>query len=219
MGVSAIIPAYNESETVGRVIDALKQAAHITEIIVVDDGSEDATAVEARRHGARVVKLDVNSGKGAAMTAGAKQAKEEILLFLDADLEGLTASHVEALITPLMTGSKDMTVGVFKKGRSFTDWAQVVAPQLSGQRAIRKELFLTVGAENSRFEVEILLTSEARYRNWRVQKVILTNMTHVIKEEKRGLCRGVVARMGMYKDIVKFFCLWTLKKAKNDSVA
>ncbi|NLW06373.1 MAG: glycosyltransferase [Clostridia bacterium] len=219
MGVTAIIPAYNEAKTVGKVVDVLKQVVSITEIIVVDDGSEDATAATARRHGAKVIKLGINSGKGAAMTAGARQAQEEILLFLDADLEGLTPFHVEALITPLVDGITDMTVGVFCHGRSFTDLAQTVAPQLSGQRSIRKELFLAVGAESSRFEVEILLNSEARRHGWRVQRVPLTNMTHVMKEEKRGLYRGVLARIGMYKDIVKFFWRWTWKKAKSGSVA
>jgi hypothetical protein len=67
--------------------------------------------------------------------------------------------------------------------------------------------------------VEILLNSEARLRGWRVQKVPLTNMTHVMKEEKRGLYRGVLARIGMYKDILTFFCRSTWKKAKNGSVA
>lgn len=219
MGVSAIIPAYNEAATVGKVIDTLKEVSGIVEIIVVNDGSEDATTAVACQHGAKVIEIGTNSGKGAAMTAGARQAKEEILLFLDADLEGLKVDHVEALIAPLITGTADMTVGIFVKGRSFTDLAQVVAPQLSGQRAIRKELFLAIGAENSRFEVEVLLTSEARSRGWRVQKVPLANMTHIIKEEKRGLYRGVVARIGMYKDIISFFWRLTRKKMKKSSVA
>lgn|GEM_PF-78736 len=218
-GASAVIPAYNEAATVGKVIETLKQVASITEIIVVSDGSEDATASVARRHGARVIELATNGGKGAAMTVGARAAREDILLFLDADLEGLTAAHVEALVAPLLEGSADMTVGIFSRGRSLTDLAQVVAPHLSGQRAIRKELFLAVGAEKSRFEVEVLLTSEARARGWRVKKIPLINMTHIMKEEKRGLYRGVIARMGMYKDILGYILRLTRKKIKTRPVA
>ncbi|KYH31714.1 PIG-L family deacetylase [Neomoorella mulderi] len=218
-GVSAVIPAYNEAATVGKVIDTLKEVASIAEIIVVSDGSQDATASVARRHGARVIELATNGGKGAAMTVGARAAREDILLFLDADLEGLTAAHVEALVVPLLAGSADMTVGIFSRGRSLTDLAQVVAPHLSGQRAIRKELFLAVGAEKSRFEVEVLLTSEARARGWRVQKIPLANMTHIMKEEKRGLYRGIVARMGMYKDILGYILRLTRKKIKARPVA
>ena len=131
-GVSAIIPAYNEATTVGRVIDVLHEVPGITEIIVVSDGSEDATAAVARRHGARVIELATNAGKGAAMTAGARRAREEVLLFLDADLEGLTPAHVQALIGPVLSGSADMTVGIFSQGRSLTDLAQVVAPTFPG---------------------------------------------------------------------------------------
>ncbi|BCV20265.1 PIG-L family deacetylase [Moorella sp. Hama-1] len=219
MGVSAIIPAYNEEATVGKVIDTLGRVAAVTEIIVVSDGSEDNTAAVAGRHGARVIELAVNSGKGAAMTAGARAAGEDILLFLDADLEGLLPDHVQALLEPLLAGRADMTVGIFSRGRSMTDLAQVVAPHLSGQRAIRKDLFLAVGAERSRFEIEVQLTSEAKARHWRVEKVPLVNMTHIMKEEKRGLYRGVVARMGMYKDIAGFFWRLTRKKLKARPVA
>ncbi|WP_258360114.1 glycosyltransferase family 2 protein [Moorella sulfitireducens] len=218
-GISAVIPAYNEAATVGKVVETLKKVNSIVEIIVVSDGSQDATAGIARRHGARVIELATNGGKGAAMTVGARAAREDILLFLDADLEGLTAAHVEALVAPLLEGSADMTVGIFSQGRSLTDLAQVVAPHLSGQRAIRKELFLAVGAENSRFEVEVLLTSEARARGWRVQKIPLANMTHIMKEEKRGLYRGVIARMGMYKDILVYILRLTRKKIKTRPVA
>lgn len=216
--VSAVIPAYNEAATVGKVIETLKQVTDISEIIVVSDGSSDATAGVARRHGARVIELATNGGKGAAMAVGARAAREDILLFLDADLEGLTAAHVEALIAPLLDDSADMTVGIFSRGRSLTDLAQVVAPHLSGQRAIRKELFLAVGAEKSRFEIEVLLNGEARARGWRVKKVPLVNMTHVMKEEKRGLWRGFVARLGMYKDILVYLLRLTGKKIKTRPV-
>ncbi|MDK2821432.1 MAG: hypothetical protein PWP31_1397 [Clostridia bacterium] len=218
MTVSAIIPAYNEEATVYKVIDVLKQVNDVSEIIVVSDGSEDNTAVIARKHGAKVFELAANAGKGSAMVVGASKASNNILLFLDADLEGLTKNHVQALIQPVLTNVADMTVGIFTKGRSLTDLAQLVAPQLSGQRAIKKEKFLEVGAERSRFEVEILLTSEAHSRGWRVQTVPLHNMTHVMKEEKRGFFRGLLARAGMYKDIALFFLMRKTRRIKTSPV-
>lgn len=218
MSVSAIIPAYNEEATIAKVINTLKFVPGISEIIVVDDGSEDRTGKIAHNNGAKVIELDHNRGKGAAMTAGAHRAKENILLFLDADLEGLTANHVKSLIGPLIKGNADMTVGIFSRGRCLTDLAQVVAPSLSGQRAIRKELFLAIDAEKSRFEVEVLLNNEARSRRWKVMKIPLTNITHVMKEEKRGIYRGMIARMGMYKDIVLYFWRATREKIKGAPV-
>lgn len=214
MKVTAVIPAYNEAATIGAVIEVLRQVPLIEEIIVVSDGSEDGTAAVAREHGATVIELEQNRGKGAAMAQGAQQAQGDILLFLDADLEGLTPAHVESLLEPVMQGEAEMTVGVFHRGRSLTDWAQIIAPHLSGQRAILKSLFLSAGTEASRFEVEVMLSATAREKGWRVKKVPLSNMTHIMKEEKRGFTRGMVARLGMYKDIAGFFWRSNRKKRK-----
>ncbi|MCG0278433.1 MAG: PIG-L family deacetylase [Thermanaeromonas sp.] len=212
MRVSAIIPAYNEERTVGKVVATLRQVPLVDEIIVVDDGSRDGTAEVARRQGAIVIYLDKNHGKGNAMLKGAQKARGEILLFLDADLEGLSPAHVEELLWPVLNGEADMTVGIFRRGRALTDWAQFIAPYLSGQRAIPKELFLAAVKGAKGFEIEVMLSKFAKDRGWRVKKVPLANMTHVMKEEKRGLARGVVARLGMYKDIAAFFLRQGRKK-------
>jgi LmbE family N-acetylglucosaminyl deacetylase len=69
---------------------------------------------------------------------------------------------------------------------------------------ISRELFLAAGTESCRFEVEVLISRFARQHHLRVKKVLLPNMTHVMKEEKRGVTRGLVERVGMYKDITYF---------------
>ncbi|GFN22643.1 MAG: glycosyltransferase family 2 protein [Thermoanaerobacteraceae bacterium] len=212
MKVTAVIPAYNEAATIGSVIEVLRRVPLVDEIIVVSDGSEDATAEVARKQGARVIELAENCGKGVAMVRGAREARGEVLIFLDADLEGLTPEHVENLLNPVLQGEAEMTIGVFARGRCLTDWAQVIAPHLSGQRAMPRALFLGAGIEDSRFEVEVMLSTVARRRGWRVKKVPLFNMTHVMKEEKRGFARGIIARMGMYKDIAWFFWRAGLKR-------
>lgn len=84
---SAIIPAYNAAACIARAIDSvLAQTWPAHEIIVVDDGSSDATAEIARRHGDRVrcFRQD-NAGVSAARNAGAKVASGDWLVFLDAD--------------------------------------------------------------------------------------------------------------------------------------
>lgn len=205
MAVSAIIPAYNEALTVGRVIETLQQVSLINEIIVVNDGSSDDTGAVARRSGAVVIDLQENRGKGAAMAAGARSAGGEFLLFLDADLEGLTPDHVRDLLYPVLSGEADMSLGIFQSGRLPTDYAQVVAPYISGQRVISRELFLQAGVDNSRFEVEMILSRFAARRGLRVKKVPLHNLTHLMKEEKRGVARGLVERLGMYRDITKYY--------------
>ncbi|MGI6678540.1 MAG: glycosyltransferase family 2 protein [Dehalobacterium sp.] len=202
--VTAIIPAYNEESTIGGIVTVLKQISEIKEIIVVSDGSKDHTAERARASGAKVIELPENMGKGGAMSAGVAQAHHDVILFLDADLIGLTPAHVRDLIDPVLTRDVAMSIGIFEKGRLATDLAQTVAPYLSGQRALRKDLLQAIRhLEDSGFGVEVTLTKYAHDHHLKVQEVELTGMTHIMKEEKLGIKKGIQARMKMYWEIAK----------------
>nr|HPL52782.1 glycosyltransferase family 2 protein [Bacillota bacterium] len=138
MNVTAIIPAYNEEQTIANVVNCVKNVDKIQKIIVVSDGSSDMTAEIAKKCGAEVIELNENIGKGGAIKAGINKCKTEIILFLDADLIGLTEKHILSLIEPVIENDADMTIGIFKNGRIATDLAQKVSPYLSGQRAIKR---------------------------------------------------------------------------------
>lgn len=204
MKVSAIIPAYNEEKTIRNVIEAVKKCKKIDEIIVVSDGSTDGTSRISRKCGAKVIDLPENVGKGGAMKVGVKKCKGDILLFLDADLIGLKNSHIEALLSPVINGQAGMTVGTFSNGRFRTDFAHKIAPFLSGQRAIRKEIFNNIDALTSTgYGVETALTRYVKKENINVQNIELEDLTHVMKEEKMGLVKGFSARVKMYWEICK----------------
>ena len=83
--VSIVIPAYNESAAIAEVISVLRAAAAWREIIVVDDGSSDGTAVRAAAAGATVVRHPYNMGNGAAVKNGIRRASGEFILIVDAD--------------------------------------------------------------------------------------------------------------------------------------
>ncbi len=87
--VTIVIPAYNEERGIAAGIDAVEQALKSSgwkyEIIVVDDGSTDATARHASEHGVEVVRLDANQGYGAALKAGIARAKFDWVALIDAD--------------------------------------------------------------------------------------------------------------------------------------
>ncbi|GAW94310.1 glycosyltransferase family 2 protein [Calderihabitans maritimus] len=204
MSVSAVIPAYNEEKTVGEIVRVLHEVPQVKEIIVVSDGSTDRTVEVARNAGAKVIALTQNTGKGAAMMAGVREAKYGVILFLDADLIGLTAAHVVDLINPVLLDEADMTVGIFERGRIATDLAQDLAPFLSGQRAIKKCILHDIDLEPARFGVEVAITRYASERGWRVKEVLLEDMSHIMKEEKLGLLRGFWARLKMYWEIAKY---------------
>jgi len=107
--LSIILPAKNEAEGLRGTLPALKQAYPEAEIIVVDDGSSDATAQIAAEHGARVLSSPYSMGNGAAIKRGARAASGDILVFMDADGQH-GAEHVRALLDRLEQGY-DMVVG------------------------------------------------------------------------------------------------------------
>lgn len=206
MKVAAIIPAYNEEKTIGGVLDALRDVRLVDEIIVVSDGSTDRTvSVAGQYQNITLVELPKNLGKAAALIEGVKCTEAEILLFLDADLVGLTSKHVELLLRPLISGAADMTRAYFTNGRRTTDLSHKIVPGISGQRAIRREIIEGIPNFNRiRFGVEVALNRYVKKKKLRLKKVELMNVTHRLKEEKYGFRRGFQARIKMYWDILEY---------------
>lgn len=203
MKVAVIIPAYNEGARVRRVISAVKDAALPSEIIVVSDGSTDDTGEAARAEGVNVIELPRNLGKGAAMKAGVSSTDADVYVFMDADLIGLTADHVDSLIRPVVEGEADATLGVFEGGRATTDLAQKMIPGLSGQRAVKASFLKTLsGIEDSGYGVEVVLNRHLERLHAKVVRVELYGVSQTLKEEKMGGLEGLAARIKMYKDIV-----------------
>lgn len=201
--VSVVIPAHNEEKTITQVVKVCRECKYINEIIVVDDGSIDKTSLLSQEAGAKVIREDVNRGKAYALYQGSLEAKGEYLLFLDADLIGLNTSHIEDLIEPVLYGKADTTLGIFTGGRFCTDLAHALTPFLSGQRCIRKEVFLSSieSFENLRYGIEIILSKYFAKNDMKVLKIPLDSVTHVMKEEKTGKGKGGIERIKMYFDI------------------
>jgi glycosyltransferase involved in cell wall biosynthesis len=106
--VSIVIPAYNEADVIGGVVAGLKAAAPWREIIVVDDGSRDATATTATAAGACVIRHPYNKGNGAAVKTGIRRATGEFVLIIDGDGQHPPADACR-LVSRL--GEYDLVVG------------------------------------------------------------------------------------------------------------
>jgi glycosyltransferase involved in cell wall biosynthesis len=106
--VSIVIPAVNEADAIGDVVSQLRGSAPWHEVLVVDDGSTDDTAVRARQAGARVVRHPYNKGNGAAVKTGIRHASGEFILVVDGD--GQHSSEDACRIVSRL-GEYDLVIG------------------------------------------------------------------------------------------------------------
>ena len=106
--VSIVIPAKDEAPSIGAVVGRLKEAAAWREVIVVDDGSVDATGDRAREAGACVLRHPYNKGNGAAVKTGTRHASGEFILIVDGDGQH-DAEDARRLVARL--GEFDLVVG------------------------------------------------------------------------------------------------------------
>jgi len=201
--VAVIIPAYNEEPRIAKVLDAAVRCTLADEIVVVCDGSTDHTAeVASLFDKVKVVELPRNVGKGGAMAVGVAHTDCDILAFCDADLLGLRPEHFDRIITPILLGTCDMSIGVFRGGKFLSDTAQVISPYISGQRALRRSFFLSIPyLSEMRLGVEVTINTFAKRQKLRVQRVILPGVSNTFKEKKLGIVKGAASRAKMYAEI------------------
>jgi len=115
--ISIVIPAYNEEQSIGKILGDLQSLDIFSEILVIDDGSVDKTAQVAKSYNVRVIRLPLNKGYGAALKTGFRNAKEENILIMDAD-----GQHKVQDIPRLMEyiDTYDMVVGARTKKTKTT---------------------------------------------------------------------------------------------------
>ena len=112
--ITVVIPALNESETIVSVIRFCQSEPLVTEIIVVDDKSEDDTVVLASEAGAKVL-ISQTRGKGISMKEGIEAASNDYIVFLDADIDPYPQGCIHKLATPLLEDRADFVKGAFAR--------------------------------------------------------------------------------------------------------
>jgi len=112
--LTVIIPVLNEGKTIGNVVRFCQQFPLVTDIIVVDDKSEDDTVAVAQEAGAQVIISQVR-GKGISMKDGIAKAINEIIIFLDGDIDPYPEGTITNLATPLLTDEADFVKGSFAR--------------------------------------------------------------------------------------------------------
>jgi glycosyltransferase involved in cell wall biosynthesis len=205
--LSVVIPAFNEEvclpENLAKACAALERGSEPFEIVVVDDGSKDATAAVVERAGRsdpriRLVRLPVNRGKGAAVREGALQAQGDFVFFLDADLS-TAPEEIERFLPPLrngapvVLGSRRMEgARILRRQSALREWMGKVftrlarwlaAPGVSDftcgfkgfSASAAREIFSRLTVERWAFDAEIVAIARARGIRVREIPVAWTN--------------------------------------------
>lgn len=185
--ISVIIPVYNGSQTIGRLLDSLAGSAAVPhEILVVNDASTDATAEVARRYPARLIEMPRQTGPAAARNRGAQEASGDVLVFLDADvavdpdvLPRIVAHFADpdcvAVIgrphpAPLNEGFFPAYKALFRAA-SMSAVSSTVKYFETACGAVRRHTFLAVGGFDARYRQATVEDYEFGYRLSRLHPI------------------------------------------------
>lgn len=171
--VTVVVAAYNEAPVIGGVVRDALRAAPAAEVLVVDDGSTDGTARVAAEAGARVLRLEANSGKGNAVRRGLADARGAVIVLIDGDGQD-DPGEIPALLDALRP-DVDLVVGsrflgrfeagaitpVNRFGNRFLTavvnllFATALTDTQAGFKAFRAETLRRVSLTAHRFDIEV----------------------------------------------------------------
>ena len=203
MKVSFLIPAFNEAATIGEVLERIAELGLDAQVIVVDDGSTDATAAIARQAGATVISQE-NRGKGAAIRTAIAYADGEIAVIQDADME-YDPAEVPELIEPILRGSADVVFGSRLRGgkpqRAHLFWHLVgnrflslltnvlynttLSDMETGYKAFRLEVLRSLDLRENGFGLEPEITAKICKQRLRVYELPISYYGRTRDEGKK----------------------------------
>lgn len=201
--ISCIIPAYNEGSRIKSVLDVVTRHSSLSQIIVVDDASRDDTAkVVSEYSSVTYILHSQNKGKSASIYDGFKAATGDYVLFLDADLVGLTLVDIDNLIAPIARNSASVSISY--RGNSPRLWKLVGFDYISGERVLRKKMLenhieriLTL----PKFGLEVFLNSLIIANQEKIAIIEWPTVASPYKSKKYGFWRGVYSDIKMMRDI------------------
>lgn len=180
--ITVIIPTLNEEENIASVVNFAKSQAHVTEVIVVDDKSLDKTVTIAQENGAKVI-TSTKLGKGASMKDGILCAMNDIVVFLDGDIDPYPYYTIKLLSDPILQGEVDFVKSSFNRNAGrvtelvakpllsifFPDLLRFSQP-LSGMIAGKKSLFQQLDFRDD-YGVDIGILIDMHLMNARMREI------------------------------------------------
>ena len=191
--LSVIIPAYNEQENIGEVVEKIKNIPlGNTEIIVVDDGSTDNTAEVAKEKGAVLIRHSKNMGKGFSLREAISLAKADTVIFIDGDGQD-DPSDIPKLLSPLKKDA-DLVIGsrwlgileekAISKLHFFVTtlitqlinilFSSKITDSQAGFRCIKRDAFESLGLTAKEYDIETEMLVRAINQKLKVVEVPVT---------------------------------------------
>ncbi|OQX84244.1 MAG: hypothetical protein B6D53_00375 [Candidatus Omnitrophica bacterium 4484_49] len=216
-----LIPAYNEEKNIASTIGELNSNLQVSEIVVIDDGSEDRTADIAREMGAKVIRLDKNCGKGSALRKGfdyALNTSARLIFTMDADGQH-RACDILKLYTHYIKFRSHIVVGNRMNNplnmpiiRRFTNrvmsrvisiMAGIKIPDSQcGLKLISRDVLENINITSRKFEVESELLLQAARKGYRIDFV---DISSVYFPGRKSKIRPVRDTIRFVKFAVKYF--------------
>jgi Haloacid Dehalogenase superfamily, subfamily IB, phosphoserine phosphatase-like len=200
--LTVIIPVLNEEQTIGSVIRFCQQDPNVSEIIVVDDKSEDNTVQIAKEAGAKVIISQVR-GKGISMKDGIAQATNDFIIFLDGDINPYPEGTIANLAAPLLADEADFVKGSFARNAGrvtelvakpllniFYPGLSHFSQPLSGMIAGKKSYFKKINFYND-YGVDIGILIDMYLMKARVQEV---NIGYIENKSKPWQALGKMSK-------------------------
>lgn len=214
--ITVIIPVLNEEKTIASVVRYCFSRKHVSEVIVVDDKSTDNTVKEATASGAKVV-TSTCLGKGHSMREGLMFAKNEVVVFLDGDIDPYPEEMIDKMTTPLLNDEQDFVKASF--GRNGGRVTELVAkpllsmffPELShyrqplgGMIAGKKSLFAQIDLLND-YGVDVGILIDMHLLNARIAEVSIgyiendSKPLHALGKMSREVASAIIGKAARQK--------------------
>jgi len=207
--LSIVVPVYNEEGTIREIVDRIQAVGLDKEIILVDDCSSDGTSaklaeIEAAHENVRVFRHKVNQGKGAALRTGFSEARGDIVIVQDADLE-YDPNEYHRLIEPIVSGKADVVYGSrfaggdshrvlyfwHSMGNKFLTFVSNVFTNLNltdmetCYKVFRREVIQGIRLRENRFGIEPEITAKVARMGCRIYEVGIAYAGRTYEEGKK----------------------------------